>query len=105
MAERSFFSWQSLSVASLPTSSPSPFALTRTLYNLVVTSTPGPLPFEKTHESRTYKLAVGLGITGAVLALIGMGAVIYYAQRRAKMKREVREMQSFRPWIEAPFGQ
>ncbi|ORX40820.1 hypothetical protein BD324DRAFT_612195 [Kockovaella imperatae] len=88
ISEKSFFAWQSLSVAPLPTSTPLPSPSTRTIYNNVVTNTPGQLPFERTVETDRHKLAIGIGVTVAVLALIGMGAVIYFAQRRAKMRRE-----------------
>lgn len=91
ISQRSFFSWQTMSIRPAPNQTPGPADPTSayTVFAEVTTNTPSSLPYEKQATTAGQKLAVGLGVTGAVIALICIGGVIWWVRKKRLMEREV----------------
>ncbi|CAD6578254.1 MAG: hypothetical protein TREMPRED_002141 [Tremellales sp. Tagirdzhanova-0007] len=86
----SFFAWQTLSIAPLPTVSPHPASPTAayTVFAAVVTSMPTTLPINTQPTNAKEKLGVGLGVTGGIFGLLMIVVVVYWVKRKHRMEQE-----------------
>jgi hypothetical protein len=80
-----------LSVAPAPTITPGPADPTAayTVFAAVSTDTPSSLPQDLSPASSGQKLAVGFGVTGAVIALACIGGIVWWVRKKHKMEAEV----------------
>ncbi|WVW80573.1 hypothetical protein I302_102559 [Kwoniella bestiolae CBS 10118] len=90
LQQESFFATQTFSIGSAPTYSPGPVAPSSgyTVFAEVSTHTPSDLPIDPHHASRGEKLAIALGVTGAILGIAIIIAVMWFIRKKRKMERE-----------------
>ncbi|WWC98294.1 hypothetical protein V866_005185 [Kwoniella sp. B9012] len=88
--QESFFATQTFSIGPAPTYSPGPVAPSSgyTVFAEVSTHTPSDLPIDPHHASKGEKLAIALGVTGAILGIAIMIAVMWFIRKKRKMERE-----------------
>lgn len=60
-----------------------------TVFADVTWQTAGALPYDPKPASGADKLALGLGVTGAIVAVVAVAAMIWWARRRRKYEAEV----------------
>ncbi|WVQ70797.1 hypothetical protein IAR50_000319 [Cryptococcus sp. DSM 104548] len=105
LQQDSFFAIQTFSISPRPTWSPGPVAPTSgyTVWAAVTTSTPGALPYDEQPTSKSQKLGVALGATGAAVAVAIMVAVLWWVRKKRKMESEVLAFSRLTPQAQEEF--
>ncbi|WWC92444.1 uncharacterized protein L201_007402 [Kwoniella dendrophila CBS 6074] len=90
LQQESFFATQTFSIGQAPTYTPGPVSPSSayTVFADVSTHTPSDLPIDKHHASKGEKLAIGLGIVGAILGIAIIIAVMWFIKKKRIMERE-----------------
>ncbi|WVF67771.1 hypothetical protein IAT40_002531 [Kwoniella sp. CBS 6097] len=90
LRQESFFSTQTFSIAPRPTGQAPPLSPTSdfTVFADVSTSLPGDLPIDPHAASKGEKLAIALGVTGALLGLALIISIMWWVRKKRKMDRE-----------------
>lgn len=91
VSEKAFFSTQTFSIQKYPDKTPGPKSPSGayTVFAKVSTDLPGNLPADPHVSSGNENLGLGLGVTGAVLALVIMVGVLLFVRKKRKMQAEV----------------
>ncbi|WWC72707.1 uncharacterized protein I206_106671 [Kwoniella pini CBS 10737] len=90
LQQESFFSTQTFSIGPAPTYSPGPKSPSSayTVFAEVSTHTPSDLPIDPHSASKGEKLAIALGVTGAILGIAIIIAVMWFIRKKRIMERE-----------------
>ncbi|WRT70836.1 uncharacterized protein IL334_007835 [Kwoniella shivajii] len=90
LQQKSFFSTQTFSIGPAPTYSPGPVVPSSayTVFAEVTTNTPSDIPSDPHHASKGERLAIALGVVGALLGVAIIIAVMWFIRKKRKMERE-----------------
>ncbi|OCF45518.1 hypothetical protein I317_00419 [Kwoniella heveanensis CBS 569] len=90
LQQESFFSTQTFSIAPRPTGQAPPLSPSSafTVFAEVSTNLPGDLPIDPHAASKGEKLAIALGVAGALLGLALIVLIMWWVRKKRKMDRE-----------------
>jgi len=94
LSQKSFFSFQTLSIGPAPTYAAQPVdpTMSFTVFADVSTQTPSSLPRDRQPATSAQKVTLGFGIVGAVLLIALIGGIVWWVRKKHKMEREVSPM-------------